>query len=114
MEDDLAAGAFAESIVFLRSFDDLSDPRQRGKVKYPLAETRLLCVLAVLAGADCSADIARFGERKRDLLRRFRSFADGTPSHDHLGDHPGFARRDRVPAPLRGLDGLVDGGGPGR
>ena len=84
--DDLTAGAFAESIVFLRYFDDLPDPRQRGKVKYPLDEILLLCLLAVLAGADCIADIARFGEKKRDLLRRFRPFADGTPSHDHLGD----------------------------
>ena len=84
--DDLAAGAFAESVVFLRFFDDLPDPRQHGKVKYPLAEILLLYLLAVLAGADCIADIARFGEKKRDLLRRFRPFADGTPSHHHLGD----------------------------
>ena len=28
----------------------------------------------------------RRGTKKRDLLRRFRPFADGTPSHDHLGD----------------------------
>ena len=30
--------------------------------------------------------IARFGEKKLGLLRRFRPFRDGTPSHDHLGD----------------------------
>ena len=30
--------------------------------------------------------IARFGEKKIELLRRFRPFRDGTPSHDHLGD----------------------------
>jgi hypothetical protein len=29
----------------------------------------LLCLLAVLAGAETFVDIARFGERKRDLLR---------------------------------------------
>ena len=46
----------------------------------------LLCLLAVLAGAEAVTDIARFGERKRDLFRRFRPFADGTPAHDHLGD----------------------------
>ena len=81
--DDLAAGAFAETVVFLKSFSDLPDPRQRGKVQYPLGETLLLCRLAVLAGADCIADIARFGQKTRDVLRRFRPFADGTPSHDH-------------------------------
>ncbi len=31
-------------------------------------------------------EIARFGEKKLDLLRRFRPFRGGTPSHDHLGD----------------------------
>jgi hypothetical protein len=31
-------------------------------------------------------DIARFGEKKIGLLRRFQPFRDRTPSHDHLGD----------------------------
>jgi hypothetical protein len=31
-------------------------------------------------------DIARFGQKKIELLRRFLPFRDGTPSHDHLGD----------------------------
>ena len=31
-------------------------------------------------------DMARFGEKKLSLLRRFRPFEDGTPAHDHLGD----------------------------
>jgi len=79
-------GALAESVVFLRYFRDLPDPRQRGKVMYPLDEILLLCLLAVLAGAETIVDIARFGEKKRKLLRRFRPFEDGTPSHDHLGD----------------------------
>jgi predicted transposase YbfD/YdcC len=30
--------------------------------------------------------MARFGEKKLALLRRFRPFRDGTPAHDHLGD----------------------------
>ena len=46
----------------------------------------LLSLLAVLAGAETFVDIARFGEKKIGLLRRFRPFRDGTPSHDHLGD----------------------------
>jgi predicted transposase YbfD/YdcC len=70
----------------LEHFKDLPDPRQPGKVIYPLAEVLLLCLLAVLAGAETFVDIARFGDKKLDLLRRFRPFRDGTPSHDHLGD----------------------------
>lgn len=81
-----AAGALGEAIVFLDHFRSLPDPRQRGKVIYPLDEVLLLCLLAVLAGAESFVEIARFGTTKRDLLRRFRPFAHGTPSHDQLGD----------------------------
>jgi predicted transposase YbfD/YdcC len=79
-------GALGEAIVFLDHFRSLPDPRQRGKVIYPLDEVLLLCLLAVLAGAESVVDIARFGTKKRELLRRFRPFTDGTPSHDQLGD----------------------------
>ena len=79
-------GALGEAVVFLDYFDDLPDPRQRGKVIYPLDEVLLLCLLAVLGGAETFVDIARFGEKKIGFLRRFRPFRDGTPSHDHLGD----------------------------
>jgi predicted transposase YbfD/YdcC len=79
-------GVIGEATVFLDYFKDLSDPRQHGKVTYPLAEVLLLCLLAVLGGADSFVDIARFGEKKIALLRRFLPFRDGTPSHDHLGD----------------------------
>ena len=86
--DDLATecGGFGEAVVFLRYFNDLPDPRQPWKVVYPLDEVLLLCLLAVLAGAETFVDIALFGEKKLDFLRRFRAFRDGTPSHDHLGD----------------------------
>jgi hypothetical protein len=78
--------AFDETVVFLRHFKDLRDPRQQGKVSYPLDEILLLCLLAVLAGAECFSEIALFGVKKLELLRRFRPFRDGTPDHGHLGD----------------------------
>ena len=80
------AEAVAEAVVFLSYFSDLPDSRQFAKVKYPLAEVLLLCLLAVIAGAETITDIARFGEKKLALLRRFRPFREGTPTHDHLGD----------------------------
>jgi predicted transposase YbfD/YdcC len=80
------SAAFAETVVFLKHFNDLHDPRQPGKVTYPLDEILLLCLLAVLAGAECFTEIALFGTKKLPLLRRFRPFKDGTPAHDHLGD----------------------------
>jgi predicted transposase YbfD/YdcC len=78
--------ALFEVVVFLNHFKDMPDPRQRGKILYPLEEVLLLALLAVLAGAESFVEIARFGEKKLNLLRRFRPFRDGTPSHDHLGD----------------------------
>src|SRR4051812_43189120 len=78
--------AFDETVVFLSHFKDLQDPRQPGKVSYPLDEILLLCLLAVLAGAECFTEIALFGVKKLAFLRRFRPFKDGTPAHDHLGD----------------------------
>ncbi len=87
MDSDAAeSGVLSEAIVFLYYFKDLNDPRQQGKVQYPLNEVLLLCLLAILAGAETIADIARFGEKKLALLRRFLPFRDGTPAHDHLGD----------------------------
>jgi hypothetical protein len=41
-----------EAVVFLKYFSDLPHPRQPGKVTYPLDEVLLLCLLAVLAGAE--------------------------------------------------------------
>ena len=83
---DTDGTTFAEALVFLSHFKDLEDPRQQGKVTYPLDEILLLCLFAVLAGAECFTEIALFGVKKRDFLRRFRPFKDGTPDHGHLGD----------------------------
>ena len=79
-------GSLGEATVFLDYFKGLPDPRQAGKVIYPLNEILLLSLLAVLANAESFTDIARFGETKLALLRRFLPFADGTAPHDRLGD----------------------------
>ena len=98
--------AFGEAVVFLSYFKDLPDPRQRGKVTYPLDEVLLLCLLAVLAGAESFVDIARFGEKKLELLRRFRPFRmarrrtitsaisspRSTPSNSSAASSPGSRR----------------------
>ena len=86
--DHVAAdcGAMIEATVFLGHFNELPDPRQAVKVVYPLDEVLLLSLLAVLAGAEAFTDIARFGDKKLALLRRFRPFLDGTPPHDRIGE----------------------------
>lgn len=84
--DQVSEGAVLESVVFLDHFSDLPDPRQLIKVIYPLDEILLLCLLAVVAGAETFTGIALFGKDKLDLLRRFRPFSNGTPDHDRLGE----------------------------
>jgi hypothetical protein len=79
-------GEIFEAAGFLNHFRDLTDGRQAGKVIYPLDGVLLLALLAVLAGAETFTDIARFGEKKLGLLRRFRPFKDGTPPHDRVGE----------------------------
>ena len=79
-------GEIFEATVFLHHFEDRTDTRQQSKVVYPLDEVLLLALLATLAGAETFTNIARFGEKKLVLLRRFRPFTDGTPPHDRIGD----------------------------
>jgi len=52
-------GALDETIVFLSYFKDLPDGRQQGKVLYPLPEVLLLCLMAVLAGAETLVSTAK-------------------------------------------------------
>jgi hypothetical protein len=88
-------GKLFEATAFLSDLNDLDDTRQPGKVIYPLDEVLLLSLLAVLAGAETFTDIARFGDKKLPLLRRFRPSRDGTPPHDRIGDI--FATLDAEP-----------------
>ena len=83
---DTDFGLIVETASFLCYFNSLPDSRQPGKVVYPLNEVLLLSLLAVLAGAESFTAMARFGEKKLKVLRRFLPFADGTPPHDTLGD----------------------------
>jgi predicted transposase YbfD/YdcC len=81
-----AERAFDQVVGWLEHFESLEDPRQQGKVWYPLDEVLLLCLVGVLAAAESWVEIAEFGKKKLELLRRFRPFENGTPSHDQLGD----------------------------
>ena len=82
----------SDHIEFLGSFEALDDTRQQAKVLYPLPEILLLCLCAVLGGADSWVEVALYGQRKLGFLRRLLPFAHGVPSHDQLGNV--FARLD--------------------
>lgn len=66
-------------------FERLDDPRQQGKVQYPLAEILLLVLCAAICGADSITEIVEFGEIKIDFLRSLLPYRNGIPSHDTIG-----------------------------
>lgn len=70
----------------LDHFSALDDPRQRGKVVYPLPEIMLLVLCATLAGAEDFVEVRQWGRQKLDFLRSLLPFADGIPSHDTIND----------------------------
>ena len=57
-----AERAYDQVIEWLEHFGEIEDPRQSGKVWYPLEEMLLLCLLAVLASAESWVEIAEFGK----------------------------------------------------
>ena len=67
------------------ALSSVRDPRSDKNKLYPLEEILLLCVFAVLSGADGWESIADFGREKLAWLRRFAPFTNGIPSEDCLG-----------------------------
>ena len=73
-----------ETTVFLSYFKHPPDRRQLGKVAYPLEEILLLCLVAVLAGAESFVAIVRWAKRSApscagpELSRGLRSIRIGS------------------------------------
>ena len=70
----------------LDHFSALDDPRQRGKVLYPLPEIMLLILCATLSGAEDFVETQAWGSTKLPFLRGILPFKHGIPSHDTLND----------------------------
>src|ERR1700739_2339676 len=70
-EPSSSPGAQSEALVFLSFFGDLPDPRQAGKVIYPLQEVLLLFLLAGLAGQSASS-------KSHGPARRRSNFFEGS------------------------------------
>lgn len=72
--------------TLLDHFSALNDPRQPGKVLYPLPEVMLLVLCATLAGAEDFVEVRFWGREKLTFLRSLLPFRRGIPSHDTLND----------------------------
>ena len=68
--------------VLVSRLSALEDPRQAGKVSYPLVEMSMVAVAGVIADCDGWEDVADFGRDRLDWLRQFLPFENGVPSHD--------------------------------
>jgi len=86
----------AEFRTFLSS---VTDPRTPGgNFKYPLSEILFLSVAAALCGLRDWTEIAIFGNSQLVWLRKYLPFANGTPSHDCLGDIFGLINHETFTA----------------
>ncbi len=72
--------------ALLDHFSALDDPRQPGKVLYPLPEIMLLVLCATLSGAEDFVEMRFWGRKKVAFLRTMLPFKHGIPSHDTLND----------------------------
>ena len=63
----------------------MDDPRQAGKVQYPLPEILLLVLCVAICSADSIVEIAKLDEVKLDFLRTLLPYKNGISSHDKIG-----------------------------
>lgn len=60
----------------------VKDPRQPGKVEYPLYEIIVPVFFAVPGGADTFSSVAACCRYKEKFFRKFLPLSHGVPSHD--------------------------------
>jgi predicted transposase YbfD/YdcC len=63
-------------------FGDISDYRQKVKIKHLFSEILFIIVLATIAGAEDAVDIANYAKSKYNWLSTFLKLEYRTPSHD--------------------------------
>jgi len=68
---------------FIRLIEqEITDPRQEGKVVYPLHEIIVLTFFGVLAGANNFSAVAACAHYKEKFFRKFLRLEQGIPTHD--------------------------------
>ena len=74
-----------EDVVSIREFfDDLPDSRSSINQKHRLGDIIVICVCAVLAGADGPLAISVWAEAKREWLQRYLQPENGIPSRSTI------------------------------
>ena len=77
-------GESPDGATFMEIFDSIKDPRLARTRLHPLSSILMLCLCAVICGADTVMAIERYGHHKFDFLKQLMPFPHGIPSHDTL------------------------------
>ena len=70
--------------TLIEHFSKLEDPRVERNKKHELIDVVVLCVCAVVSGANGWSDIEEFGHAKLEWLRRYVPLANGVPVDDTI------------------------------
>lgn len=69
----------------LTSFKDLKDPRSHINRRHLFGDLLVICIMAVIAGADGPEAIGTWAENNHEWLKKHLQLPSGIPSHDTLG-----------------------------
>lgn len=94
-------GRLPEDDNFAGMFSEIEDPRGHG-VDHPLLSILVLCLCAVICGADGPTAIMDFGNARRDWLEKLVPFPNGIPSHDTIGRVLAMLNPDKLEAAFSG------------
>jgi predicted transposase YbfD/YdcC len=72
-------------VSIMEFFKDLEDPRSTVNRQHLLGDLIVICVLAVIAGADGPKAIGIWASSKLDWLKHYLKLSAGVPSHDTIG-----------------------------
>jgi len=77
-------GESPDAASFVEIFNSIKDPRLARTRLHPLSSILMLCLCAVICGADTMMAIERYGHNKIDFLKQWIPFPHGIPSHDTI------------------------------
>ena len=69
---------------FIELFNTIEDPREDGRILYPIAEILFLVIAGVLSCAESWREIVRYGNMNIEFLRNYLPFNQGIPSKSVL------------------------------
>lgn len=75
----------SDAVSILEFFKDLPDPRCSINRKHLLGEIMVICICAVLCGADGPKAIGMWARSKAEWLKKVLELPHGIPSHDTIG-----------------------------